>query len=166
MSCWPTAEECSNYKLNLNLSPPLPSVQWKAFFCRNQLRSQLKAKIPEIGFYQDKKTRDPDGVGCAARMRTRYFASRCSSYYQDSDRLQHNLHTDTTNTDCCLIIINPPPLPSPALQILLRASCKILNFEWSTVVRKYWVVGCWRGEEWYNVVLSALCCVSSHHDPI
>ena len=35
-------------------SPPLPSVQWKAFFCRNQLRSQLKAKIPEIGFYQDR----------------------------------------------------------------------------------------------------------------
>ena len=116
MSCWPTAEECSNSKLNLNLSPPsLPSFLWRAFFCRNQLRSQLKAKIPEIGFYPDKKTRTryPDGVGCVVRLRcerTRYFASRCSScYYQDSDRPQHNLHTDTTNTDCCLIIINLPP---------------------------------------------------------
>ena len=37
-------------------SEALPSpaqLQKKAFFCRNQLRSQLKAKIPEIGFYQD-----------------------------------------------------------------------------------------------------------------
>ena len=37
-----------------------------------------------------------------------------ASYYQDGDGPQRNLHTDTTNTDCCLIIINLlPPLPPP-----------------------------------------------------